>query len=291
MARFGPVPAGWAAPKLSFNRYSESLFRNPLYDLAQLSLAPRPAPSPAPGGSLALLDHSPVLAAAGALVTITADCALGAAGDQLLLPLDNVMFPHVVAHSGWGLETHQFLDRHLDPARCYVLIDIGANIGLFSRQVALRYACVDRVLCVEADPANFRALRYNLAGFGPERCALWNVALSDADGEMRFFRDRENLGNYSLNDDAMRDRPFETIVIRVAETGEWMRRNIAAPEHLLVWKSDTQGHDELIISRTPLEIWSRWMPLSSSCGAYASPRSIALPLPKGWTASPTSRSG
>ena len=55
----------------------------------------------------------------------------------------------------------------------------------------------------------------------------------------------------------MRDRPFETIVIRVAETGDWMRRNIAAPERLLVWKSDTQGHDELIISRTPIEIWSR----------------------------------
>ncbi len=35
VARFGGVPAGWSSPKLSFNRYSESLFRNPLYDLAQ----------------------------------------------------------------------------------------------------------------------------------------------------------------------------------------------------------------------------------------------------------------
>lgn len=47
VARFGPVPGDWSAPRLSFNRYGESLFRNPLYDLAQLSLA-LPVPKPAP---------------------------------------------------------------------------------------------------------------------------------------------------------------------------------------------------------------------------------------------------
>ncbi|WP_084113200.1 FkbM family methyltransferase [Belnapia moabensis] len=34
LAKFGPVPSTWRTPKLSYNRYSESLFRNPLYDLA-----------------------------------------------------------------------------------------------------------------------------------------------------------------------------------------------------------------------------------------------------------------
>jgi len=34
VAKFGPVPEGWQKPTLSYNRYSESLFRNPLYDLA-----------------------------------------------------------------------------------------------------------------------------------------------------------------------------------------------------------------------------------------------------------------
>ena len=35
LARFGEVPTDWRAPALSYNRYSESLFRNPLYDLAE----------------------------------------------------------------------------------------------------------------------------------------------------------------------------------------------------------------------------------------------------------------
>jgi FkbM family methyltransferase len=34
VAKFGSVPKSWQTPKLSYNRYSESLFRNPLYDLA-----------------------------------------------------------------------------------------------------------------------------------------------------------------------------------------------------------------------------------------------------------------
>jgi FkbM family methyltransferase len=34
VARFGPLPPGWQDVRLSYNRYSTSLFRNPLYDFA-----------------------------------------------------------------------------------------------------------------------------------------------------------------------------------------------------------------------------------------------------------------
>jgi FkbM family methyltransferase len=34
IAKFGAVPEGWRTPLISYNRYSESLYRNPLYDLA-----------------------------------------------------------------------------------------------------------------------------------------------------------------------------------------------------------------------------------------------------------------
>jgi hypothetical protein len=40
VAKFGDVPESWRTPKLSYNRYSESLFRNPLYDLAAASRRP-----------------------------------------------------------------------------------------------------------------------------------------------------------------------------------------------------------------------------------------------------------
>jgi FkbM family methyltransferase len=34
VAKFGEVPSSWISPPISFNRYSHSLFRNPLYELA-----------------------------------------------------------------------------------------------------------------------------------------------------------------------------------------------------------------------------------------------------------------
>jgi FkbM family methyltransferase len=34
VAKYGAVPDAWRAPRISYNRYSESLYRNPLYDLA-----------------------------------------------------------------------------------------------------------------------------------------------------------------------------------------------------------------------------------------------------------------
>jgi hypothetical protein len=44
VARFVPAPAGWIGVKISRNRYSESLFRNPLYDLALASKKTPPKP-------------------------------------------------------------------------------------------------------------------------------------------------------------------------------------------------------------------------------------------------------
>jgi hypothetical protein len=43
VAKFGALPEGWVPPALSYNRYSDSLFRNPLYDLAAASHAALPA--------------------------------------------------------------------------------------------------------------------------------------------------------------------------------------------------------------------------------------------------------
>ncbi|MEJ0018698.1 MAG: FkbM family methyltransferase [Acetobacteraceae bacterium] len=258
VAKFGAVPAGWRTPKLTQNRYSESLFRNPLYDLAA---ANRQAATPAATASDAPpadpLAASGSLALRGGIAAITADCSLGRAGDTIALPFDKAMLPMIARDSGWALETQDFVQTHANPAQRYAVLDIGANIGLFTRQIALRLPNLARFLCVEAEPGNFRALRYNVASLG-DRVTTWNLALADADGETRFFRDAGNFGNYSLNEDAMRGQAFDTVSVQRAATGRWMRDNVRlADDERLIWKSDTQGYDELIISLTPMELWQR----------------------------------
>ena len=195
----------------------------------------------------------------GGLFELGSDGPLGRRGERLALPFDNVIFPIVMKTGAWQAEDLEFLARHLDPSTRYMLLDIGANIGLFTRQAARLLPNIDRFACVEPDAANFAALRYNLSMLPEEKLSLWNVGLGHAAGVQTFFRDRSNIGNYSLNADAMRDRPFEEAAIRTVETGAWMQAllpSIGGAERL-IWKSDTQGHDELIVSRTPLEIWSR----------------------------------
>jgi FkbM family methyltransferase len=163
VAKFGPVPESWLTPTLSYNRYSQSLFRNPLYDLASTCREVEASPA-------GLVTKSTSLALRGALLTITADCSLGSAGDALVMPFDEVMYPATVAGSGWAEGMLAFIQRHIDPMRRYMVLDIGANVGLFTRQIALRLPTAARFVCVEAEPSNFRAHQYNvgqLLGAGP----------------------------------------------------------------------------------------------------------------------------
>ena len=128
--------------------------------------------------------------------------------------------------------------------------DIDANVGLFTRQLAVRLRNVERSLCVEPEPGNFGALQYNVAQQG-DRVRLWNLALSDHDGDTRRFRDAGNFGNYSLNEDAMRGRTYDVVPIHCAATDRWMREHLQlAADERLIWKSDTLGYDEFIISHT-----------------------------------------
>ena len=206
----------------------------------------------------ALLGGSNSMSLRGGLFSLTTDGPLGKAGDALLLPFDEAMLPSIVANNGWSLETLKFLADTIDPDCSYVALDIGANIGLFTRQIALRFPNVKQIFCVEAEPGNFRCLQYNIDAVLDGRARLWNLALSDSDGMMEFYRDRGNFGNYSLNHDAMRAQPFDSVLVKTVGTGRWMRDNIQiAPGDKVIWKSDTQGYDELIISLAPIELWNR----------------------------------
>jgi FkbM family methyltransferase len=317
VARFGPSPADWHPVKLSFNRYSESLFRNPAYDLARelrkgpsrdaiekmvqasyKALLLRDADPPGlkhhsdlvegTGDFDALLNrilrgkgfrngrdafsqryfnHREIAAAkyfatdgplvcSGLNFTLGRDGPLGKYGESLNVPLDSVMLPTVFTRGAWAANAIEFIVERLEPDEVYALVDIGANIGLFSRQILNASVQVHGVYCVEPDAGNFAALAANLAAYRDRNPRLFNFALGLSDGAATFYRDKENFGNYSLNRDAMRDRSFETVSVSVAATRRWMDETLPR-EGNLIWKSDTQGHDELIVGHAPWEVWNR----------------------------------
>jgi FkbM family methyltransferase len=255
-ARYCSRPRGWISVPLSFNRQAQSLFPPLAFDLEASLSEPGKRPSQTQGVSDTDVALHPSLAAKGTLLTLRTNGPLGRVGDDLLVPHDAVIAPAVRTTASWDLENFQAFLARTDAARRYTLIDIGANIGLFTRQLLMAAPHVAQALCVEPDPGNFRALTYNLLGFS-DRVELHNVALGSADTVSEFYRDDENIGNYSLNPDAMRNRPFHSTVVEVRDAGRWMVEALGQIDGPLLWKSDTQGLDEMIIAQTPLAIWER----------------------------------
>jgi FkbM family methyltransferase len=194
----------------------------------------------------------------GHLLQLAQDGPLGAAGERLLLPFDDTMLPVILRDRSWQAEELDFVRRRVDPARRYALVDVGANIGLFSRQARRAIGNIARILCIEADPGNFAALCHNLAHLPRARIALHNVALADRSGTMTWYRDSGNFGNYSLNADAMRGQHFSTLSVEAVETGAFFSDVAALPaDERIIWKSDTQGYDEMIVTRVPDAVWER----------------------------------
>lgn len=179
-------------------------------------------------------------------------------GEFVELPLDDVIAPFVLTHGHWQMEELEFFAAH-QPAGPSVLIDVGANIGLVTRQLIHRLPSLAAALCFEPHPANFRWLSRNLAHL--PQCHLVQAAIGvGAAQELRFYEEVGNVGNYSLNLDAMRGKQYRTSVVQCVPATESQllaRLPEALRDRPLIWKSDTQGFDESIMTSLPDSFWNR----------------------------------
>lgn len=137
----------------------------------------------------------------------------------------------------------------------YSLIDVGANVGLFSRQLKSALGKkLEHIRCYEPHPGNYRLLEQNLSSI--QNCEVQNVALGRVTSKMNLNLDRHNSGNYSLNETAVPKDVFagsiQVDVIDAAAEAERLLAGISAP---LLYKSDTQGFDQTIAASLPPEFW------------------------------------
>ncbi|MDP8996062.1 MAG: FkbM family methyltransferase [Pseudomonadota bacterium] len=254
-ARFSPAPAQ-VPLKISYNRQDRSLFRHLAYDLDQCRTQLRNLEKDKEVSRETVVNaQAGSLEPSGILYTLKETGSLGQAGDRILLPNDKVISPEVARHGAWDLTNLRAFRSKLNPQKNYTLIDIGANIGLFSRQLLADAPFLTKTLCVEPEAGNYAALLHNLAHFN-NRVQFYNFALGRDNGKAKLFRDTSNIGNYSLNADAMRARSYDQTEVEVRSVAEWMTDTLSKDGSIL-WKSDTQGYDELIVSETPEKIWKK----------------------------------
>lgn len=164
---------------------------------------------------------------------------------------DNMIAVAVLTQHVWQGEELKFTEWVLSDEESITLVDVGANMGLFTRQVLVKQRNIANVFVYEPHPANFDLLSFNLAPF--ERIEYVNAALSSIEGQLEFFLDPENCGNYSLNGAAM-PKEFSSTVVEVRSALSESRRWLAYSNPIF-YKSDTQGFDELIATQFDMRFW------------------------------------
>jgi FkbM family methyltransferase len=188
-------------------------------------------------------------------VQLSRDGPLGQKGDRIFVPFDEMILPAVLGGEVWQPEFCEFLTEQAAKSDECVLLDIGANCGLITRQLMNMSEHIDAAFCIEPDRNNFSCLQLNLEFSGDMH--FFNVGLSKSGGRLEFYRERENCGNFSFNRSAVDGKNFETVSAETVAVESFFK-SIAGQldTKTLLWKSDTQGFDELIVSNTPDEIWS-----------------------------------
>lgn len=138
--------------------------------------------------------------------------------------------------------------------KSFTLVDVGANVGLFMRQALMNLRGIDHIYAYEPSAVNYEHLLFNLRPWRAMVTAK-DLALGDSDGAFEFYQDPSNSGNNSFNISAMRDVTFERSIAKMcnatAESSLW-------PHTLpILYKSDTQGYDEVIATQLPDAVWNR----------------------------------
>ena len=280
VARFGAMPANWEKPRLSYNRYSESYFRNPLYDLAL-------APATMTEKDVAAFLKSANPSSRNALFDAFCQVELS---DYLYVERNNSRF--IVNSHDKIISRSLFIHGEFDfdkfikamnllkaefPALGQakfpfdVLMDVGANIGSICIP-ALAQGFAARAIAIEPHPVNAQLLHANVAINGLlEQMDIVQKAVGPQDNQtVEMALSLENWGDHRIVTDSATPDPGEDIRKRIEVQS--MRLDTIEPQirdkRFMIWM-DIQGYEghaligatSLLAQKPPLvlEFWPNGM--------------------------------
>jgi FkbM family methyltransferase len=148
---------------------------------------------------------------------------------------DDVYGKHVYTPPGFELQPDD------------VVVDVGANIGVFSIYAAQRGA---RVHAIEPTRPDVQALERNLARSGVETVTTYETALADTEGVVKLFLTGTN-GSNVLFDHGIAGVYDEYVEVRSTTLSSFLDRHGIATVDFL--KLDCEGAQGLILPSAPLE--------------------------------------
>ena len=171
---------------------------------------------------------------------------LGKKGENIKLFFDQIITPNVIKNGSWEIFIINFVKKFSKKKISYSFIDIGANIGLISRQILNSDIKIKEVFCFEPEINNFLLLKKNINFF--KKSFFFNFAIGNTKkNKAKLYLDPLNKGNYSLSKDNTKREHSNIKIINANTIIKKLIKNNKINN--IIYKSDTQGKDiEIFLS-------------------------------------------
>ena len=181
------------------------------------------------------------------VLKIKKDNTFGKKNAVITSRIDQLITPNILKSGKWDYFIIEFINKYcLKKKTKFNFIDIGANIGLISLQLINTNRYIKNYFCVEPDIQNYNILKENLSVNKTNNINTYNYALIDGKNKkkQKIFIDKSNFGNYSL----IKKNNHQIDYVKTYNAKKFLNRIINKyGSYKFIYKSDTQGYDEIIL--------------------------------------------
>jgi len=184
-------------------------------------------------------------------LTLNNNTPLGEKNEKLILPLDEIITPRIFKNEQWDYFIIKFIKKNIKYKNNY-FFDIGANVGLISRQLQKLDLNIKNYFCFEPEKNNFNILSKNLIN---KKTYLYNFGLASKNKKTKIFVNKLNKSDNSiyLNNYVGTTNNISKIILKDSNI---VFKKIIDDKKInhIIYKSDTQGMDEEIFLNLDCEI-------------------------------------
>ena len=182
-------------------------------------------------------------------------------GATLLLNQDDAVISGSLTLGCYESFARTFFATQLQPGQC--VIDIGANIGLYTVMASQRVGPAGRVIAIEPDPVNISFLRGTLELNEMSNVTAVQAALSNETGSGLLFLDNLNKGRHCVFDPSGKRPSVKVELCRLddlldrlsVKTVDLIKMDVEGAEFLVV-----QGMTRMLEANPRLRIMTEFWP-------------------------------
>lgn len=171
------------------------------------------------------------------VIELQKNCLLGKKKDKIYLIPDEIVTPYVLKNTCWDYELIHFIKKNIKNKN-NIFMDIGANVGLISKQLLTSNIDIKKILCFEPDKNTFECLEKNLSN--NKIVNNYNFGLGLKTMNLKLYKNQMNSGDSSF---IKKTKIYE--ICKIKNINLFLKKNYRIiNNNYLIYKSDTQGMDE-----------------------------------------------